>query len=87
MDAKHFFLCISEPLLVSKDDLEHFHIPIFCLSIPPSLHLKLFFNAILTDLKKVWSGLVPFLKAMHIPWEAYHGGAQGKVVLEGNQVI
>jgi hypothetical protein len=81
-----YFSCIAEPLLVSQDDVTDLHTPIQLLSIPPSLHLKLAFNNILTDLMKVWPDLSVFLKSKHIPVEAYHGGGN-KVVLEGNQVL
>jgi hypothetical protein len=82
-----YFSCIAEPLLVSQDDVIDLHTPIHLLSIPPSLHLKLAFNNILTDLMKEWPDLGVFLKSKHIPAEAYHGGGGHKVVLEGNQVL
>lgn len=85
-DAKFFFSCINKPILVKEDDPQHMNTPILLLSIPPSLHLKLAFNSILTDLLKAWPELVTFLKTKHIPTEAYHGGGTKKVVLEGNQV-
>ena len=81
-----YFSCIAEPLLVSQNAGPDLHTPIYLLSIPPSLHLKLAFNNILTDLMKVWPDLTVFLKSKHIPVEAYHGGGH-KVVLEGNQVL
>ena len=84
--AMKFFSCVSEPLLVSGDDALNLNTPIHLLSIPPPLHLKLSFNSILTDLKKVWPDLDAFLKSKYISTEAYHGGSQ-KVVLEGNQVV
>jgi hypothetical protein len=86
-NAKLFFSCISKPILVKEDDPQNINTPILLLSIPPSLHLKLAFNSIMTDLLKAWPELVTFLKSKHIPTEAYHGGGTKKVVLEGNQVL
>ena len=86
-NAKLYFSCISKPLLVKEDDQQNINTPILLLSIPPSLHLKLAFNSILTDLLKAWPELVAFLKSKYIPTESYHGGVIKKVVLEGNQVI
>ena len=85
-NAKLFYSCIARPLLV-KEDGHHINTPILFLSPPPSLHLKLSLNSVLTDLKKVWPELSAFLKSKHIPTEVYHGGADQKVVLEGNQVL
>ena len=85
-NAKLFYSCIARPLLV-KEDGHHLDTPILLLSPPPSLHLKLSLNSVLTDLKKVWPDLSAFLKSKHIPTEVYHGGADQKIVLEGNQVL
>ena len=85
-NAKNYLSCINEPLLVRDDDMEQLNTPILLMSVPPSLHLKLAFNSILSDLFKVWPGLLTFLKSKHIPTEAYHGGGSKAVVLEGNQV-
>ena len=78
-NAKNYKNCVKNPIIgVNPENLDT---PMMFISPPPSLHLKLSVNHILTQLAELWPPCLDWLKSLHVVFSPYHGET-----LEGNEV-